>query len=99
MSTNKEEVTVKSSKTKKQVSETVVYLGPTILGVANKNTFFNNGLSEELKKAITDVPAIGKLVVPLSEYPKAMAQINKKEGAVYSFYQKALEYKPKEGDR
>ncbi|CAI3657415.1 hypothetical protein [Clostridium neonatale] len=99
MSINKEETIVKSNKTKEQVSEMVVYLGPTILGVANKNTFFNNGLSEELKKAITDVPAIGKLVVPLSEYLKAMAQLDKKEGAIYSFYIRALEYNPMEGDR
>ena len=40
MSINKEETIVKSNKTKEQVSEMVVYLGPTILGVANKNTFF-----------------------------------------------------------
>ena len=52
-----------------------------------------------MKKAITDVPAIGKLVVPLSEYPKAMAQLDKKEGAIYSFYIRALEYNPMEGDR
>ena len=88
------------SKTKIQSKvETVVYIGPTILGVVAKNTFFNNGLSTELTTAIKEIPVIGKLVVPISDYPKAMAQINKKEGVTYSFYQKALEHSQKKGDR
>ena len=73
--------------------ETLVYLGPTIVGVATQNTFFNNGLSEELKNAIKEMPVINNLIVPLSKYTKASSEINKKEGAMYEFYKIALQYR------
>ena len=40
------------AKTVAKTQETMVYAGPTILGVATHNQFFNNGLPDGLKTAM-----------------------------------------------
>ena len=40
------------AKTVAKAQETMVYAGPTILGVATHNQFFNNGLPDGLKTAM-----------------------------------------------
>ena len=54
------------AKTVAKTQETMVYAGPTILGVATHNQFFNNGLPDGLKTAMEKEPAIYNLVVPIS---------------------------------
>lgn len=83
----------KTNENKQVRNETLVYIGPTIVGVVTQNTFFNNGLSSELENVIKEMPAISNLIVPLSKYTKASSEINKKEGAMYEFYKKALQYR------
>lgn len=83
----------KTTENKEVRNETLVYLGPTIVGVVTQNTFFNNGLSDELENVIKEMPVINNLIVPLSKYTKASSEINKNEGAMYEFYKKALQYR------
>ena len=45
------------AKTVAKTQETMVYAGPTILGVATHNQFFNNGLPDGLKTAMEKEPA------------------------------------------
>ena len=77
------------AKTVAKTQETMVYAGPTILGVATHNQFFNNGLPDGLKTAMEKEPAIYNLVVPISN----LADIASQSGASYVFYKKAAEYK------
>lgn len=83
----------KTTENKQVKNETLVYIGPTIVGVVTQNTFFNNGLSNELQSLIEKNPAINNLVVPISRYTTAASSINKKEGAMYEFYKKVLQYR------
>lgn len=76
-----------------KTQETMVYAGPTILGVATHNQFFNNGLPEGLKVAMEKEPAIYNLVVPISNLAAINADIASESGAAYVFYKKAAEYK------
>lgn len=73
--------------------ETVVYIGPSILGVANHNTVYNNGLPQELQDAIEKEPAFKNLLVPISQLAAAGNDIANKRGAAYTFYEKAMQYK------
>lgn len=81
------------AKTAAKTQETMVYAGPTILGVATHNQFFNNGLPEGLKVAMEKEPAIYNLVVPISNLAAINADIASESGAAYVFYKKAAEYK------
>ena len=82
-----------ATKTVAKTQETRVYAGPTILGVATHNQFFNNGLPEGLKTAMEKEPAIYNLVVPISSLAAVNADIASESGAAYVFYKKAAEYK------
>lgn len=73
--------------------ETVVYVGPSILGVAYHNTVYNNGLPQELQDAIEKEPAFRNLIVPISQLSAVGNDIANKRGAAYIFYEKALQYK------
>lgn len=73
--------------------EAMVYVGPTISGVATHNLFLNNGITEELKKAIEKEPAFANLIVPMSALAEASKEIDKKSGATYVFYKKVANYK------
>ena len=76
------------------VPETVVYVGPTIAGLASYGTIFNNGLPEGLKTAIEKMPAFRGLLVPLANLAKASKEIETKSGATYVLYTKVANYKP-----
>ncbi len=69
--------------------EIKAYIGPTIPGVA-RGTVFNNGISEVLKKAAEDTPAINNLVVPLEELNKAQTELHDKNSARAKLYKLVL---------
>ena len=69
----------------------IVYVGPTIIGVAVRNTVYDE-LPQSLKTAIQKAPYLGNLCVPVSDLADAMAQIRNKSGAIYTMYKKALAY-------
>ena len=54
--------------------EIKVYTGPSIIGVS-QGTVFSNGLTEVLKKAMDETPAIRNLVVSLSELARAQTEL------------------------
>nr|DAN92350.1 MAG TPA: hypothetical protein [Caudoviricetes sp.] len=74
--------------------ETVVYVGPTIAGVASHVTTYNNGLPEGLKIAIEKEPAFRGLVVPLTNLAKAIGDLQTKSGVTHTLYNKVLNYRP-----
>ena len=70
----------------KQAAGTVVYVGPTVPGVANQNTFYSNGIPAPLAEAITKNPPLGGLVIPLDQLPEAMKKLRGGYGHIYRLY-------------
>lgn len=79
---------------KEQKSKILIYVGPTIAGVASHGMIFNNGLSEELNVAMEKEPAFNGLVVPVTELAKAIKEIEREFGATYVLYNKVVNYRP-----
>ena len=75
----------KAKKTE-QTTGTVVYVGPTVPGVANQNTFYSNGIPAPLTEAIAKNPAMGGLVIPLDQLPDAMKKLRGGCGHIYRLY-------------
>lgn len=71
----------------------VMYVGPTILGVATRNTMYP-AIPDSIMAAAEADPYIASLCVPISEIATAMEQIRKKEGAYWTFYNMAKGYRP-----
>lgn len=67
-----------------------MYVGPTIIGVAARNTTYDD--VPDVIKAETQAPFLAGLCVPLDKLPVALAQIRAKSGAFYTLYTKALRY-------
>lgn len=80
------------SKKSASKQETVVYVGPTIPGVASHNTVFNNGLPQSVQDAVANEPAFNNLLVSVSALAAATSDIANKRGAIYVFYQKVLKF-------
>lgn len=75
----------KAKKTE-QTAGMVVYVGPTVPGVANQNTFYSNGIPTPLAEAIAKNPAMGGLVIPLDQLPDAMKKLRGGCGHIYRLY-------------
>lgn len=66
---------------------TVVYVGPSIVGVVKQNTIFNNGVPKALAAAVEETPAMAGLIVELEQLPQALKQLREKRGAIYTLSQ------------
>ena len=69
------------------MSNKIIYIGPTVLGVAARNTVFDT-IPETIANAPD--PVYRSLCISLSSYSAAAAQIKGKDGAFYEFYKQAL---------
>ncbi len=67
-----------------------VYIGPTITGVAARNTVYDD-LPEELNKVVKALPYMAGLCIPFSGLGKAMTQIQQQAGHSYTLFCKAQE--------
>nr|DAO39123.1 MAG TPA: hypothetical protein [Caudoviricetes sp.] len=76
-----------------QAEKILMYVGPTIVGVASHGTVLNNGLTESLKATIEKEPAIRGLLIPIENAAAALREIDTKTGATYSLYEKVANYK------
>lgn len=66
-----------------------VYVGPTIIGVATRNTVYGEK-PKALETAIKAAPYLAGLCVPVSGLADALSQISRMQGGIYTLYQKAL---------
>ena len=87
MSTKK--TTRKAAPAKAETQTKFVYVGPTILGVATRNTVYGER-PRGLDRAIKAAPYLAGLCVPVSGLADALAQIDRGEGGAYTLYQRAL---------
>ncbi len=67
----------------------IIYVGPTIEGVATRNTVYADP-PEPLKKAAEKLPYLSGLCLPISGLASALRQIDRKQGGIYTLYSKAL---------
>lgn len=79
-----------AAKAAKDTAQKTVYIGPTITGVAARNTVYDE-LPEELRKVTAALPYMAGLCIPFSGLAKAMAQIQRQEGSSYRLFCAAKE--------
>lgn len=68
----------------------IFYTGPTIVGVAVRNTVYAE-MPEALAAAAKSRPYLLSLCLPVSGMGEAMRQIQQQKGGIYTLYKKALE--------
>lgn len=68
------------------VAERLVYIGPTIIGVAKHGTVYENGIPKKLQEAVDEKPLLGKLIVKESDFAEAQKSIIRKKGVYYEAY-------------
>lgn len=78
--------------------ETVLYVGPTINGIAITGTVYTT-IPEAAKAAKADAPMILNLFIPIKEYGEAERMIREKRGYVYSAYAEAQKFKLERGGK
>lgn len=66
----------------------IIYVGPTILGIAARNTVFET-IPESLSSNFESYPCLRNLCVSLDQLSEALMQIRTKEGAFYTFFKTA----------
>lgn len=71
---------------KPEQTATVVYVGPSIPGVANQYTFYREGIPNALAEAIRAKPAMEGLVIPLEQLPAAMKMLRGRTGHIFRLY-------------
>lgn len=69
----------------------VVYVGPTIRNTVTTNTVFKSGVPEALKDKIREYPYLKALLVDVSDYALALAEIRNNNSAMATLYKKAVE--------
>lgn len=69
-------------------ADTFIYVGPTIDGVAMRNTVYTRP-ARLLEEAIADAPYLRGLCIPISRLSEAMEQIRRHNGAYYTLYRRA----------
>ena len=95
MSTTKKTAAKKTTKkTAVQAAEPLMYVGPTIRGVAIQNRVYTE-IPEPAKAAITECPLLVNLFVQIQKYPIAERQISEGRGSLYVAFDAALSYKEK----
>lgn len=67
----------------------IIYIGPTIDGVAISNTIYDGKPPDTLKKAVEQNPFMAGLIIPISELAAATSQIEERAGAIYKLYNRA----------
>lgn len=73
-----------------QAKGTVVYVGPTIPGLARQYTSFVGGvLTNPLGEIVARDTLMAGLVVPLDQLPETMKRLNGRYGHIYRLYRVA----------
>lgn len=83
----------KSEKTEKQdkaEKKPLMYVGPTIPGIAIQNTVYAD-IPDGAKKEAEKRPIVLDLFIPISDYPKAEQQIRARTGHIYAAFTKMKE--------
>lgn len=89
----KEEKIMLRKNIKDTEKKTMIYLGPTILGVITENSIFKGNLPEKIKNTIKEIPVMRSLFVPIENLISAKKELKENNSAKSICYNKMLEYK------
>lgn len=89
----KEEKIVLQKNIKDAEKKTMIYLGPTILGVITENNIFKGDLPEKIQNAVKEIPVMKSLFVPIENLISAKKELKESHSAKSICYNKMLEYK------
>lgn len=84
------EVVVHAADQQGKKKEPLMYIGPTVPGIAIKNRVYEE-IPESLKEAIKEVPEYGNLLIPITEYPEAELMLSTGKGYAASAYKKVAD--------
>lgn len=79
-----------------KTQEPLMYVGPTIPGIATQNTVYEP-IPEAAREAAKGLPVFLDLFVPIRRYPDVEQQLRDKTGRFYSAFIKAFSLKNKGG--
>ena len=79
-----------------KAQEPLMYVGPTIPGIAIQNTVYEP-IPEAAREAAKGLPVFLDLFVPIRRYPDVERQLRDKTGRFYSAFVKAFALKNKGG--
>lgn len=82
----------KKSNVKQAAGKTVMYLGPSLAGVAATGTVYNNGLTPQMQAAAEELPALNTLLVEIGGIVQARHDLRDKNSGISICYRKAEEY-------
>lgn len=82
----------KKGTAKQAAGKTVMYLGPSITGVAATGTVYNNGLTPQMQAAAEELPALNTLLVEIGGIVQARHDLRNKNSGISICYRKAEEY-------
>lgn len=68
-----------------------IYIGPTFKGVVN-GTVFKGDLPPMLQTAIKDLPAIGELIIPITDLVRANKELSIPKSSLNRFFEMAKKY-------
>ena len=77
-----------------KVAEPLMYVGPTIRGVAIQNRVYTE-IPETAKTAMAECPLMANLFVPIARYVDAERQLDTGRGELYVAFTAALSYRDK----
>lgn len=77
---------------KQAAGKTVMYLGPSITGVAATGTVYNNGLTPQMQAAAEELPALNTLLVEIGGIVQARHDLRDRNSGISICYRKAEEY-------
>lgn len=83
----------KTGRTENKLASKMIYVGPTIDGIAIQNVVYCNGIPAGATVAVKEEPAFSGLFVPLEHYSRASNMLTSGKGFIAEAYTKALEYK------
>lgn len=89
----------KGAQQAKGASTAVIWLGPSIAGVATTGTVYRNGLTPQMQKAVREVPALDNLLVPVARAVKVRSDLKNPQSAAGICYNKAIEYAKTRGGK
>lgn len=91
----REETAAKKQEEKKE--KTVIWLGPSIAGVAVTGTVYKSGLTPQMQKMREELPAMSRLLVEVEHAAKMRKELRNPQSAASVCYQKTLEYAVQKG--
>lgn len=64
----------------------VVYLGPTLPGVAKEGTIYIDGITPQLEEACEQMPTIREFIVPVDTYEEVAKRLKDSEDGMSQIY-------------